>query len=155
MSSLKLLAAQTVPLEFGALRMDAAGNVVEKSAGILSFEFTVDQTPYQCTLNRAGENELRISAKLGHVPFTAENRQARVDLLTLVAASKGAIPGGKIDVARDQSVMLEAQIRVEAPINPLSILTALTELLSESLAWSAAVRNRIVAAKPVRARPAL
>ncbi|MFY7961189.1 MAG: hypothetical protein ACOVVK_14020, partial [Elsteraceae bacterium] len=96
MSTLQLLAAQKVPLEFGALRMDEEGNLIERSATTLSFGFMVDQLPYECVLNRVGANDLRISAKLGHIPFSAENRQARVDLLTLVAASRGAIPFGGI-----------------------------------------------------------
>jgi hypothetical protein len=152
MSTLQLLAAQKVPLEFGALRMDEAGNLIERSATTLSFGFTVDQMRYQCVLNRVGANDLRISAKLGHVPFSAENRQARVDLLTLVAASKGTIPFGRIGISQDQSVTLEARICVDTPMNPLTILTAVTEVLRDSLPWSAAIRNRIATARPAIAR---
>jgi hypothetical protein len=152
MSTLQLLAAQKVPLEFGALRMDKEGNLVERSATTLTFGFTVDQMPYECVLNRLGANDLRISARLGHVPFSAENRQARVDLLTLVAAAKGAIPFGNISVSQDQSVTLEARICIDAPMNPLAILTAVTEVLRDSLPWSTAIRNRIAAARPVRAQ---
>lgn len=152
MSTLQLLAAQKVPLEFGALRMDEEGNLIERSATTLSFGFMVDQLPYECVLNRVGANDLRISAKLGHIPFSAENRQARVDLLTLVAASRGAIPFGGIGIAQDQSVTLEARICVNTPMNPLAILTAVTEVLRDSLPWSTAIRNRIAAARPVRAR---
>jgi hypothetical protein len=154
MSTLQLLAAQKVPLEFGALRMDELGNLIERSATTLSFGFTVDRQPYECVLNRVGANDLRISAKLGHIPFSAENRQARVDLLTLVAASKGAIPSGRIGIAQDQSVTLEARVCVLTPMNPLAILTAVTEVLQDSLPWSTAIRSRIAAARPVRARSA-
>ncbi len=37
-------------------------------------------------------------------------------------------------------------------MNPLAILTAVTEVLRDSLPWSTAIRNRIAAARPVRAR---
>ncbi len=152
MSTLQLLAAQKIPLEFGAWRMDDDGNLVQISATTLSFGFTVDNQAYDCVLHRVGANDLRIQAKLGHVPFSAENRQARVDLLALVSAAKGAIPFGNIAVASDQCVTLEARIRVLTPMNPLAILTALTEILRDSLPWSAAIRNRIAAARPVRNR---
>ena len=152
MSTLQLLAAQKIPLEFGALRMDAEGNLVEATSETLAFNFSVGGQTYDCLLNRVGANDLRISARFAHLPFSAENRQARTELIALVSASRGEIPRGAITIATDQAITLEARICVGKPMNPLAIMTALTEILRDSLPWSAAIRSRISAARPVYAR---
>ena len=143
MSTLQLLAAQKIPLEFGALRMDADGNLVETSAISLDFSFQIDSVTYDCVLNRVGANDLRIHAKLGQIPFSAENRQARVDVLALINATKGTIPFGSINISADQTVALDARITVITPMNPLTVITAVTEILRDSLPWSTAIRARL------------
>jgi hypothetical protein len=148
MSTLQLLAAQKIPLEFGALRMDADGNLVETSATSLNFSFQIDSVTYDCVLNRVGANDLRIRAKLGQIPFSAENRQARVDVLALIHATKGAIPFGSIGISADQTVALDARITVITPMNPLIVITAVTEILRDSLPWSTAIRARLAVRRP-------
>jgi hypothetical protein len=142
MSSVNSLAQHGHALEVGSVVVDASGGLARRLRDRVAFHFTIDGMRFDGAVESRGDGRaLTLTADLGVVPYTAEDRQARVDVNAVLAASRTDMAHGRLAISPDQHVRMAARIDVGAPMTPVKLLAAATEVVHAAMPWLKLVRE--------------
>lgn len=102
--------------EDGVLFRKNSDGVYNFTFGYLGYQFAVraEATP--------GSTRMRLHAVLGHLPYTAESKEMRANVLAVVSTAEAAL-GGRIYVNPQQRVMLLEEFHFDETLTPNSLLT--------------------------------
>lgn len=72
--------------------------------------------------------QIRLHAKLGNLPYTAENAIARSHAMTVLKSASRAL-GGRVSLTPQQRIMLREDITIDEPLTPVMLMSRTAELL--------------------------
>lgn len=115
---------QSKALPVGAVGFDEHGQLTRKKHdGQYDFQFAY--MGYQFAVRAETEPDhtrMRVHAFLGHLPYTAESPELRINLRAVVVAAGQAL-GGRIHVTRKQRVMFFDEFNFDETLTPTSLLS--------------------------------
>ena len=133
--TIEALAKQNLPLEFGAVELDAGGRVTPRDpAKPLNFRFHYLGVPFDVEVPGAESTEIRLAADLGELPYTAESPIGRQYAQQLVRAA-ATLPHGRIFIDHRQHIRLEATCARPNPSTISQVFAAIAVILLESLPY--------------------
>ncbi len=133
--TIEALVKQNLPLEFGAVELDASGRVKPRDpANPLHFRFHYLGVPFDVEIPGADNPEIRLAADLGELPYTAESPAGRRYAQQLVRAAAG-LPHGRIFVDNRQHIRLEAACTRPVPSTISQVFAAIAVIMLESLPY--------------------
>ncbi len=74
---------------------------------------------------------MRFHAHLGNLPYSAESSGKRADTLAIVAAAGQAL-GGRVHLTPEQRILLLEEMRFDAPLTPVVLISNIVRLLLEA-----------------------
>ena len=134
-----------IPTSFADLELTADGPAVQAVAPI-AFGFTYAGIAFEAYADRSDEQpKLSIRGHVGTLPFSAEGMQRRTDLKSIIAASQET--GCRLTLDERQAIWLDADIDVETPMTPTSLIAAAAAVIANCKPWLDMLRFYLV---PVR-----
>lgn len=133
--TIEALVKQKLPLEFGAVELDAGGRMKPRDAAHpLHFRFHYLGVPFDVEIPGADSTEIRLAADLGELPYTAESPTGRRYAQQLVRAAAG-LPHARIFVDNRQHIRLEAACTRPIPSTISQVFAAVAVVMLESLPY--------------------
>ncbi len=133
--ALKLAAEEQLPIEMGRIVWRADGRLERRGEGdSLSFKFVYRGVRFEGRLDLNDTGKMAITADLGLLPYTAESRGARHQLLRLARAAVG-IEGLHFLVSQDQLLRIAAEGTTPRPRTPVSCMATLCALVLRLRPW--------------------
>lgn len=143
--ALRVVAEHARPLEVGRLELDGNGALRERaSEEPLRFQFHYRDVPFDAEVGASEDSRLHLSARLGHLPFTAESPIGRRAISDLIAKA-GRFAGGSLGLAEDRGIVLVGSMLPPKPRTPVSIMATVTALILEMRPRLDFVRECLVA----------
>jgi hypothetical protein len=142
-SSLHNWAEQGFPFEANTIVVESDGQITRRSPRPIEFAFRVGDLYFKGAARRNDTGgHLRVTAILAPLPYSVENRQARVDLAGVVAASRGRIPGDcTLAIDTHQMITLDANLDVPNPMSPSQVVAASASLVAGAWPWLSLVAD--------------
>jgi hypothetical protein len=157
LSSLNFLANHPLPVELGTIKVGPDGTPERLERAVLHFTFDYTGAAFIATVEPIPEGaKLRIDADLAPMPYTAEGRERRRDVQTIVRASRTGMKHGRLALDTQRHIHLVCEIVLPRPVTPASFVTGATQLLIEAPPWIALLRRHLgpaVRADTQRAAP--
>lgn len=123
-----------IPTSFADLELTADGPAVQAVAPI-GFGFTYAGIAFEARADRADEPpRLAIRGQVGTLPFSAEGMQRRTDLKAIIASTEQAACC-RLSLGERQDIWLDADIEVETPMTPTSLIAATAALIARCKPW--------------------
>ncbi|MCG8593269.1 MAG: hypothetical protein MI785_02700 [Kiloniellales bacterium] len=133
--TIEALARQNLPLEFGAVELDAEGRVAPRDPQKpLQVRFHYLGVPFDIEISGAGSDEVRLAADLGELPYTAESPLGRRYAQRAILAA-GALPHGRIFIDNRQHIRFEAACPRPSPLTISQVFAAIALMLLEALPY--------------------
>jgi len=131
-----------IPTSFADLELTADGPAVQAVAPI-AFGFTYAGIAFEARADRAEAPRLAIRAQVGTLPFSAEGVQRRTDLKSIIAASQD-LTACRLTLDPRQEIWLDADIEVETPVTPTSLIAATAAVVARCKPWLDMLRFYLV-----------
>ena len=139
-----------IPTSFADLELTADGPTVQAVAPI-AFGFTYAGIAFEARADRSEEApKLAIRGLVGTLPFSAEGVQRRTDLKSIILASQD-LASCRLTLDPRQEIWLDADIAVETPMTPTSLIAATAALIARCKPWLDMLRFYLIA--PSAAHP--
>ena len=125
------LAETAFPLEVNSLYVDADGELNRIDPRERSFGFTFECLGLRFSAStRVRKNELwlKLAAKVGPIPYTAESLTRRRDALAIMRATL-ALPHGKLGLTRDSHIEVSGEVPLQEPLTPVNVVSAAAQLV--------------------------
>ena len=133
--TIEALVTQNLPLEFGAVELDAEGCVTPRDPDQpLQFRFHYLGVPFNVEIAGGGRNQIRLASDLGELPYTAESPTGRRYAQQLVRAAS-LLPHGRIFIDGRQHICLEAACPRPSPCTIHQVFAAIAVMLLEALPY--------------------
>ncbi|MDJ0968307.1 MAG: hypothetical protein QNJ06_00300 [Kiloniellales bacterium] len=133
--TIEALARRNLPLEFGAVVLDAEGRVTPRDPEKpLHFRFHYLGVPFDVEISGAESAEIRLLCDLGELPYTAESPVGRHYAQQLVR-SAAVLPHGRIFIDSRQHIRLEAACPRPNPSTLSQVFAVIAAMLLESLPY--------------------
>ncbi len=84
-----------------------------------------------------------IDADLAPMPYTAEGRERRRDVQTILRASRTGMKHGRLALDSQRHIHLVCETTLPRPVTPTSFVTGATQLLIEATPWIALLRRHL------------
>ena len=135
MSGLRItrLAETAFPLEVNTLFVDAAGELNRIDPRERPFGFTFECLGLRFSAStrvRRTRLWLKLAAKIGPVPYTAESLARRREALAIIRATL-ALPHGKLGLTRDGHIEVSGEVPLREPFTPVNVVSAAAGLVLE------------------------
>jgi hypothetical protein len=158
LSSLNFLANHPLPVELGTIRVGPDGLPQTQERTVLNFTFDYTGIQVTATVEPLEDSaRLRLDAVLAPMPFTAEGRERRRDVQTILAASRAGLKYGRFVLDDQRRIHLMSEFMVERPVTPVALVSAATRLLIVATPWIALLHRHLGpggrSAKPAAAPP--
>ncbi len=138
--TMDFLARQPLPIELKTITVEENGRPVRRPAAELHFTFAVDGIGFTARcMSQGGHAHVEISGLVGTRPYSAENPQGRLDLSAIVESSH-SLRYGRFLVDERQQVQFVGACKADLPLTGTTILTAVTQILTEVQPWIGLVR---------------
>ncbi|MDI9348777.1 MAG: hypothetical protein QM537_02100 [Candidatus Symbiobacter sp.] len=134
MSKKMLESAQelTNDVEIGAITVQENGGLVLDKREKLQFSFDYFGLTFESNFRRDDKGGvLMVRAILGYRPFTAENRQVRVNISHIIQSTSNH-RDGRLAVDPKEQVVFRAERRVQAVLSPSLLVALLVETLLQN-----------------------
>ena len=119
-------------VEMGPVQVEDNGGLVLDKRDKLQFTFEYFGLNFESNFRRDEKGGvLMIRTNLGHRPFTAENRQVRVNLTHIIQSTSNH-RDGRIVVDRNEQVIFKAERRVHAVLSPSLLVAYLIEIILQN-----------------------
>jgi hypothetical protein len=148
-TSLSFFASQTVPIETNSIWFGPDGMPAHRDfKSPVAFSFACGGVTLTARAGREDDEAwLEVEGDLGALPFSAESRDTRSEVIAILLAAR-LTDHRYFGVGPDQHIRLHGEIPLTCPLTPASILTGITQ-------FSLAVRPFIELLNEARpARPA-
>lgn len=134
-STVQFLADQPLPLELKTIHVADDGKAARRLPDQLTFRFHFAGIAFDAAARRhAGGTRLSLEGLLGYLPYSAQGPALRTDVATIVASSS-AMQAGRFVVTEGQEIRLRAEVEVETPITPVSLIAAAADILVNAKPW--------------------
>jgi hypothetical protein len=134
-----------IPTSFADLELTADGPTVQAVAPI-AFGFTYAGIAFEARADRSEEApKLSIRGQVGKLPFSAEGVQRRTDLKSIIMASR-EMTVCRLTLDQHQEIWLDADIDVETPMTPTSLIAATAAVIARCKPWLDMLRFYLVPA---------
>jgi hypothetical protein len=122
--------AETLPIPLQRLKIDADGKLVHQSVdGPVRFEFSFRDIAFTAQFEeRDGAAQLRLVGDLGNLPFSAEGRIARHNILAIVK-SANQVTGDSFHVTEQGRLLLRRAAMLENPVTGSGLITGVISAL--------------------------
>ena len=143
-ASLNFLANHPLPVEVGSIAIGADGTAHRIARTTLNFSFDHTGTAFAATIEPTPEGaHLKIDAALAPMPYSAEGRSRRRDLLAIVAASRSGLRFGRFALDGQRHIHLISELDIGSPVTPTALVTAATQMLIAATPWIALLRHHL------------
>jgi hypothetical protein len=124
------------PIPLHRLTKDAQGRIVRREGeGPIRFTFVWRHTAFQGVLDDSqGAVMLSLSADLGRLPFSAESRQARVNLSALLEAAEKSL-GGMLRLDPGQHILLSFETMLDSDFSASTLVATIACFLVMGQPW--------------------
>ena len=137
-----------IPTSFADLELTADGPTVQAVAPI-AFGFTYAGIAFEARADRSDEQpKLALRGQVGTLPFSAEGVQRRTDVKSIIVASQEA-KACRLSLDQRQEIWLEADIEVETPMTPTSLIAAAAAVIAGCKPWLDMLRFYLVPARTI------
>jgi hypothetical protein len=121
---------EKLPIPLQRLKIDADGNLVHQSVdGPVRFEFSFRDIAFTAQFEeRDGAAQLRLVGDLGNLPFSAEARIARHNILAIVKAAN-QVTGESFYVTEQGRLLLRRAAMLENPVTGPGLITGVVSAL--------------------------
>ena len=130
---LALAADKSGRFELNSVSIGANGRLdIERPAPPASYRFRLNGLTYSVRLSPMYEEfHYLVTASLGHIPFTAESREARGEVLEIVRTGN-TLQRVRFHIGHGQELVLLAENRVPEPAIPEAILHEMVLVIQEA-----------------------
>ncbi len=133
--TIEALAKQNLPLEFGAVEVDALGRVRRRDpAKPLHFRFHYLGVPFDVEIPGAESTAIRLFSDFGELPYTAESPLGRHYAQQLVRLA-AVLPHGRVLIDSRQHIRLEATCARPSPSTISHVFAAIAAMMLEALPY--------------------
>lgn len=130
-NAMEVLAQTSMPLEVGAVEMDADGSLRPRiSDHPVAFSFSYYGLNFEARLPMGEDTKLHLTADLGVIPFSVENAFGRKTARSIIRGAK--LPNGQLTVDAQSRVHLHMAGTPETPRTPVNVLSTVAALLMEA-----------------------
>lgn len=127
------LAETAFPLEVNSLFVDSNGQLNRIDPREHAFRFTFESLGLHfdaATRVRQSKLWLKLTAKAGPVPYTAESLERRRNALAIIRTSQ-SLPHGKLGLSPDRQIEISGEIPLTDPLTPVQVVSAAARLVLE------------------------
>ena len=115
--------------DIGTLSLDDRLEIVIKPRQVTNFSFDYKGLLFHCVFKRQSERAaIAMTCVLGHRPYSAEDRQRRININTVLNTANDN-RFGKITIDRHERMIFNAFLIVEEVLTPILLVTLLTEAI--------------------------
>ncbi len=151
--TVKTLSEHELPLEVGIFEVGEDGAVRPRPDGApLSLAFRYLGIAFEARIEIAGEPRLRLTAKLGVLPFTAEAPWNRYFVSRLIAKA-GQLPRARLALREGNEICIDADMTPPEPRTPAAIMATITALLLEMRPYLEVLRTALAHAETTEPEP--
>jgi len=112
--------------------LDFAALLAPDKSGEAGFDFTFRDIPFQGLVRRDdGGGRLTLTARIGHIPFSAQAPLERRQVLQIIASANNATPLSW-KTTPQQELVLTGECPLETPLTPAEIVAGITFLILQS-----------------------
>lgn len=144
LSSLNFLANHPLPVELGTITVGPDGTPQRHDRIALNFTFDYTGTTFTAAVEPVADGAtLRIDADLAPMPYTAEGRERRRDIQSIVKASRNGMKHGRLSLDDQGHIHLVSELPLERPVTPSVVVAGATRLLIAATPWIALLRRHL------------
>lgn len=114
----------------GDMGFDSEGHLVwKRTDGVYNYQFTYAGYQFAVRAETGDDGtRMRIHTILGNLPYTAESKELRANVLAIVEAASDAL-GGRLRVNAEQRIMLLDEFVMDEVLTPVSLFSKTVEFL--------------------------
>jgi hypothetical protein len=133
LKALAVMATHNKRFEMNSVSVDAEGDIVVATPPPPAFyRFVFDGLKFAVALTPQDDASLcRVSAPVGPLPFTAENAEARLAVLTILRSAR-QLHYTRFTIAAHQMIMVTADLHVDNPQTPEAVMLETVRFLHEA-----------------------
>jgi hypothetical protein len=133
-----------IPISHADLELTGDGPAVQAVAPI-AFGFTYAGIAFEAKAGSVSDApRLAIRGRVGTMPYSVEGMQRRIDVKSIVEASRDA-PSCLFSIDARQEIWLDAEIGVEAPVTPTSLIASTAAAIARAKPWLDMLRFYVAA----------
>lgn len=129
---LVFMATSREPLEINSVYLDAQGDyAVQSPPRPASYTFRYRGVPFTVTLQPSIDGfHYSLKGRIGHVPYTAQNQQGRLNALAILEGARGLSDVQLLQDAQ-QGIWVRAEADVVGPMVPAVVMEQTLRVLQE------------------------
>lgn len=131
-----------IPLSHADLELTADGPTVQAVAPI-AFGFTYAGIIFEARAAMVEEPRLLIRGRVGPMPYSAEGMQRRIDLQSIVSASRDRAEC-QLTIDGQQQIWLDSEIEIDPPMTPTSLIASAAAAIGRAKPWLDMLRFYLV-----------
>lgn len=126
------------PFAMNTLIVETNGTITRSAPRPVRFAFTVGGQAFEGLAERNDEGgELLVTGELCPMPFSAEDAEARRDLLHILRRCSSHVPGVRFSLNARQRVALEGTLAIPQPMSPRQLVGSAAKIVADAMPWIA------------------
>ncbi len=122
-----------IPNQTGNTAASGSASAFDARGSTVKLSFDWDSFKFNAQLDRKSINtsSLRVTCDIGAIPFTAEGAQRRINIMSILDATKSGIPIRTV-ISPTRRMELIAESKLEAPVTTQSFITGIVTLVAKA-----------------------